>query len=86
MVDTLQFLFAWSVFIPNIIAFIAFIIFYIWFLIHGVSFTRPKRALIFFGASLVEFAIPFLDIAPFFTIAVCKTIEDYNKEQATQKA
>ncbi len=84
VIDALQFLFAWSIFIPNIIAFIAFVGFYIWFLLQGVSFTRPKRAFTFFGAALIEIAVPFLDIAPFFTIAVYKTIKDHNKEQATK--
>jgi hypothetical protein len=52
-----------------IVGFFAFLTFYIWFKIHGISFMKPKRALTM-GASFIIEVIPFVSVLPAWTLAV----------------
>lgn len=54
--------------IAAIINVFTFLIFLIWFGVHGVRFAKPKRLLTFGGGTLVEFMS--LGILPTWTIAV----------------
>ena len=49
---------------------IPLMLFFIWYLLLGISFSNPKKGLSFFGASLVEF-IPIINILPTWTMEVC---------------
>ena len=67
-IDVLQWLFAF-IFMDWLVGFYGFLTFYVWFKIHGIKFTKPKRALTMTGAGLIEF-IPFLAALPAWTGAV----------------
>lgn len=47
----------------------AFLTFYVWFKIHGTSFSKPTRALKFLGGFSIEL-IPVLNMLPAWTLAV----------------
>lgn len=47
----------------------AFLTFYVWFKLHGISFANPKRGLTMAGAILIEI-IPVLSALPAWTLAV----------------
>lgn len=54
--------------------------FWLWFKLHGVSFSKnPSRALSFFGCELIEF-IPVLNVLPATTLGVFLTISSTRVE------
>lgn len=79
--DTLQMLFVIVPIFPWLISIVAFGTFLLWFKLNGVSFTRPSRAVKYFGSMLVELIpLPFLSVIPAVTIGVLSTIHDVHKE------
>ncbi|OHB05806.1 MAG: hypothetical protein A3B16_00430 [Candidatus Zambryskibacteria bacterium RIFCSPLOWO2_01_FULL_45_43] len=66
--DILQWLLAF-VFMDWLAGFFAFMTFFVWFKIRGMSFMKPKRLLTFGGASLIEI-IPWLSALPAWTAAI----------------
>ena len=47
----------------------AFMTFWLWFKINGLSFSKPKNLLSFFGGSVIEL-IPILNILPGWTVMI----------------
>jgi len=66
--DVLQWLLAF-VFMDWLAGFFAFMTFFVWFKLYGVSFMKPKRILAMGGAGLIEM-IPVLAALPAWTAAV----------------
>lgn len=51
------------------ISIFSFLTFYVWFKMNGVSFSKPKKVLRFWGGAFVE-AIPILNVLPALTLSV----------------
>jgi glycopeptide antibiotics resistance protein len=66
--DVLQALLTF-IFMGWVVGIFAFLTFYLWFKLRGLSFMKPKRLLTFGGASLIEI-IPFLSALPAWTAAI----------------
>lgn len=56
-----------------LLSIVFFGVLYLWFKIHSISFTSPKRLLSMGGGFLIE-VIPYLDLLPGWTVAVALTI------------
>ena len=56
-----------------LVSIIAYMLFAFWFLMRGVGFVNPKRAVSFFGSSTIEL-IPILNVLPGVTLGVVLTI------------
>jgi len=54
--------------------------FYIWYRLLGISFANPKKAVSFFGASLIEF-IPFINALPTWTAEIIYMYTLQNKDK-----
>ena len=66
--DVLQWLLAF-IFMDWLAGFYAFLTFFVWFKLHGITFMKPKRALTMGAAGLIEI-IPWLAALPAWTAAV----------------
>jgi hypothetical protein len=66
--DITQWLLAF-IFMDWLVGFFAFMTFYVWFKMHGISFMKPKRFATMSMAGLIE-VIPFLSAIPAWTLAV----------------
>ncbi len=60
--------------ISEVLNVVVFLIFFLWFMIHGIRFLKPKRLLAFGGGFLVEAMT--LGILPVWTISVAITALD----------
>lgn len=78
MIDLLQFVFGLlliGVILNYFISFMAFLIFWFWFILNGISFTRSMKefriGITFFGTAFGEIApIPFLNVLPIWTLGI----------------
>jgi len=66
--DALQLALAFA-FMDWLVGIFAFLTFYVWFKMKGMSFMKPKRALVMGGGFIIEI-IPVLSILPAWTLAV----------------
>ncbi|OHA88180.1 MAG: hypothetical protein A2741_01000 [Candidatus Zambryskibacteria bacterium RIFCSPHIGHO2_01_FULL_43_27] len=64
------------------IGFFAWLTFYTWFKMHGISFMRPQRILALWGAGLIEL-VPYLNALPAWTFAVLFLIATTKIEDKT---
>lgn len=75
--DGLQILVGWVPIIGQIISpiigFFALITFWFWFKIHGISFSKKKRAATIGAGAIIEL-IPILNLLPMWTLAVLRII------------
>lgn len=84
--DGIQFLLNFIPIIGNILSSLliglwAWLSFYIWFKIKGVSFSKPSRSITLFGAGITEM-VPLLNALPAWTLAVLILIATTKAEDA----
>lgn len=66
--DVLQWLMAF-ILMDWAVGFFAYLTFFVWFRMHGISFMKPKRLLVMGGSALIEM-IPVVSALPAWTAAV----------------
>jgi hypothetical protein len=59
---------------------IPLMVFFIWYKLLGISFANPKKAISFFGASIIEF-IPLLNVLPTWTAEIIYMYTLQNKDK-----
>lgn len=77
--DAIQWLLAF-ILMDWIVSIYAFLTFYIWFKIKGMSFMRPKRILTMGGSLIVEL-VPILSTLPTWTFAVVVLVADMKAKE-----
>ena len=61
--------------LAGLIAIFAFLTLWLWFRLHGIKFSTPKRSAVMAGGFLIEL-IPILNILPAWTLAVTLIVAD----------
>lgn len=79
--DALQWLLGW-ILMGWLASFYAFLTFYIWFKLRGMSFMTPKRLTVFGGSFIVEMIPVIGDILPTWTAAIVYLALDYKAKKA----
>lgn len=81
--DLLQIIFTF-LFLGWLISFYAFMTFWLWFKLKGISFATPKRSGIAGGGFIIEL-VPFLNMLPAWTLAVTLIILDVKSKELISK-
>lgn len=76
---------ALEIIISPFVTLFAFLTFYVWFKIKGITFERPSQALRFGGGTLIEF-MPIIDALPAWTLTVWLTTRGERREINVQSA
>ncbi len=70
--------------LASLVGIYALLTFWLWFRLHGIKFSTPKRAGTMGGGFLIEL-IPLLNALPAWTLAVALIIADLRVKEAADK-